>query len=162
MLGSSYRSWGSLFGALGWTAGYMLLPVLAYAAPDMRLLESKMNLMNRIFQKQSTLTIYFWVLSIWSFFSIKPAAWFAWDVSYPIFLLIIVQLIYMIYLLVFMGLSAAPFLSLYWLYPESPKWLLSKGKLLFLPPHATIIDNVCRMFRITCVLLNLDFVVVYV
>jgi len=68
MLGSGYRSWGSLFGALGWTAGYILLPVLAYAAPDMQQLE------------------------------------------------------------VFMGLTATPFLLLYWLYPESPKWLLSKGR----------------------------------
>jgi len=81
MIGSAWRTWGNMLGPLGWSAGYMLLPVIAYIMPDMTQLE------------------------------------------------------------IFIGMCGLPFLSLYWLLPESPKWLLSVGRV---HEAESIAENICH------------------
>ena len=41
MVGSKWRTWGNMTGALGWSSGYMLLPVIVYLIPDMKQLEGR-------------------------------------------------------------------------------------------------------------------------
>ena len=41
MVGSKWRTWGNMTGALGWSSGYMLLPVIVYLIPDMKKLEGR-------------------------------------------------------------------------------------------------------------------------
>jgi len=85
MLGSVYRTWGNTLGALGWSTGYMLLPVIAYIVPDMAHME------------------------------------------------------------IFIALCGVPFLSLYWLIPESPKWLVSVGRKR---EAEVILERICGWNRI--------------
>jgi len=80
MVGSKYRTWGNMFSPLGWSVGYMLLPVIAYIIPDMAQLE------------------------------------------------------------ILIGMCFLPFISLYCLYPESPKWLLSVGRI---SEAEAVAENIC-------------------
>lgn len=61
----------------------------------------------------------------------KAGHWFGelpWQLGHLSLGLLVYLLPNMNHLELFIGLSALPFMSLWWLLPESPRWLLAKGK----------------------------------
>ena len=64
-----------------------------------------------------------WRSKVFNWFSALP-----WSIGHLLFGLVIYLIPNMKHLELFIGLSALPFMSLWFLLPESPRWLLSKGR----------------------------------